>query len=1080
MQHPLQILHLEDDANDAILIAEFVRSEFPTSSLTRVSDRAGFTRKIHEAKFDLILCDFNLHGYSGAEALAEFRRADAYTPFILVSGAIGEECAIDMLKQGATDYVLKTNLARLNSAIHRALEEAQTATARRRAEQHVYELNRLYRFLSESNQMIVRVRDRQQLFDEACRIAVEFGKFHSARVWEYNHVDHIVRVVAEFCPPDQTMRDQEFSMYDPLINASMLRSALERREVFYTNDYAGDEIDPILKDAARVRGIHASISLPVFCEERLIAAFSIYSSTSNFFDDEEISLLTELSNDLSFTLNSLQHEEHRNTAERALHESEERYRTLVENTKDFIYSFDAEGKFTAVNHAFCEAMQRPVEEIIGKEYHDLGFPDSSSNVWHEYHHRVLDSGERVSFETDAIMPGGETRHFTVVFNPIKNSDGTTVGIRGVSRDMTEFKRAQREMIKLQNAVERSSDVIFMTDCDGNILYANPSFERTYGHEMNVLLGKVTPRILKSGCASEEVYKDFWQSILRKENVHGEFINKTKNGGLITVDEWISPIVDEANSLIGFLAIQRDITQKKAAEEALRRNESLLIETGKIANIGGWELDVRTMKPLWSLQTYRIHEVDPSTEPDLESAINYYAPEARPIITQAVNRALEHGDSWDLELPFITATGRNIWVRAMGQAEMRDGKCVRLFGAFQDITERKQVERELIAAKERAELSDKLKDAFIANISHEIRTPLNIILGFSDLLASVYAGEATADVQQYFESIQSGSERLMRTVDHVLNYSRLQVGEYPMKVVRVNLLAIVEKLIREMKPIAREKMLSLNFINECDASVIEGDEFCITQTLANLMDNAIKYTPKGTVTIHLHTCDQDSVAIDVSDTGIGISEEYLQQLFHPYSQEDIGYSRMFEGIGLGLALVKKYIDLHHGTINVQSRKGIGTKFSIRWNKKFSSTPVSELPQPLDRPQAVVSAVNPKATRNMILLVEDDSMSQVYVRSILKGQYHLRMARSASEAWEIMRSEAIDLILMDISIDGKTNGLELAREIRASDGYAAIPIIALTAHAFPIDRENAFDAGCTDYLSKPVKPNVLLNMIEKYVG
>ncbi|HLO33502.1 MAG TPA: ATP-binding protein [Anaerolineales bacterium] len=144
-------------------------------------------------------------------------------------------------------------------------------------------------------------------------------------------------------------------------------------------------------------------------------------------------------------------------------------------------------------------------------------------------------------------------------------------------------------------------------------------------------------------------------------------------------------------------LEREVTERKRAEVALRRNEALLLETGKMAKIGGWELDLRTRQPEWTLETYRIHEVDPSFQPKLESAIEFYALEARPKITEAVRRAIEEGQSYDLELPLITAKGRNIWIRTIGQPEFRDGRCVRLFGTFQDITERKQAEAALLEA-----------------------------------------------------------------------------------------------------------------------------------------------------------------------------------------------------------------------------------------------------------------------------------------------------------------------------------------------------------------------------------------------
>ncbi|NOY05348.1 MAG: PAS domain S-box protein [Chlorobi bacterium] len=262
------------------------------------------------------------------------------------------------------------------------------------------------------------------------------------------------------------------------------------------------------------------------------------------------------------------------------------------------------------------------------------------------------------------------------------------------------------------------------------------------------------------------------------------------------------------------------------------------------------------------------------------------------------------------------------------SKYHSGDSLHVTGILRDLTERKALEEELVSAKEKAERADKLKDAFIANVSHEVRTPLNIILGFTDLIQTQFGDLLPPSVDEYFTSIQDSGQRLMKTVDSILNIARFEAGDFKISPKEFNLSDFLSRMVNEYKHLAENKRLDLAFINECGNVSILADSYCFSQALGNLLDNAIKFTLQGSVHVHLYFDQKANPCIDVKDTGIGISGEYMKRIYEPYTQEEFGYSRPFEGIGLGLALVKRYLDLHGASISVNSRKGAGTTFTIK--------------------------------------------------------------------------------------------------------------------------------------------------------
>lgn len=243
----------------------------------------------------------------------------------------------------------------------------------------------------------------------------------------------------------------------------------------------------------------------------------------------------------------------------------------------------------------------------------------------------------------------------------------------------------------------------------------------------------------------------------------------------------------------------------------------------------------------------------------------------------------------------------------------------------------QFYEELKEAKLRAENSDKLKSEFLAQMSHEIRTPINTVLSFTSLLQEAMEDKLPEDLEDSFYIVNNAGKRIIRTIDLLLEMSQIQTENYEYLPENFDISLLLKDLYKEFRYSSQGKDIEIKFTDEAKLNFVYADRYMIQQIFQNLLDNALKYTFKGLIEIRIYNKRDGIVLVDVADTGIGISPEYLEELFQPFSQEETGYTRKFEGNGLGLALVKKYIDLNKATISVKSKKGVGSTFTVSFRE-----------------------------------------------------------------------------------------------------------------------------------------------------
>jgi PAS domain S-box-containing protein len=470
---------------------------------------------------------------------------------------------------------------------------------------------------------------------------------------------------------------------------------------------------------------------------------------------------------------------------------------------------------------------------------------------------------------------------------------------------------------------------------------------------------------------------------------------------------------------------------------------------------------------------------------LEAFLGYLHPDDRAPYAARVQALIDKGEDRSVTFHAFRMVAANGSVRFFEAHDLllcdTDGRPESILGVGQEVTERKAAETALISAREAAEAANRAKSDFLANMSHELRTPLNVILG---MLGALKERNLSGNNERLIDTACHASEILLAQVNDVLDFSKLSDGELPLNAVPISLAQTFERLHALMQPLAQEKDLGLAFHNEtCHATVVLADRQRLEQILTNLLSNAIKFTDRGRVDL-IARClapqgERVDLRIEVRDTGSGMPAEFLPRLFDRFTQvESSSYSGR-RGTGLGMAITKQLIDLMGGRIDVESRLGEGSKFTIQLD-----LPIASDAERADLLSNETEDETPKADLRgiKVLYAEDNPMNREVMDILLEGTgVNLTMVENGQLAVTRMveRREVFDTVLMDLQMP-VMDGIEAATALRIMFSKEELPIIGVSANVFDMQREEASLTGMNDFLPKPLNKADLLRVLSKLTG
>lgn len=505
-------------------------------------------------------------------------------------------------------------------------------------------------------------------------------------------------------------------------------------------------------------------------------------------------------------------------------------------------------------------------------------------------------------------------------------------IKRALEEAKEKDNRQKAEAALRESEERLRDIIFSTadwvweiDEKGIFTYSSQRGGELFDMSQEEILGK-SPFDFMPKDEAQRIVKIFAEIKNDKAPIVDlENWNIGKNGQKICLLTNGRPIIDSEGNLRGYRGVDKNITERKLAEEAIRQSEAELNYAQEIARMGSWEYNFITKKYRWSKNLFLLLGYKPfEKEVSIDEFISNVHPEDKYLIDLNIQKTIKTRNGVSFDFRYILPDGETVWFQNNMTPKFSNNKLIEIQGVNIDITRKKIAEQELIKAKEKAEASDQLKTAFMNNISHEIRTPLNGILGFGQMLTNP---DLTTEVKEsYYKILTNSSDRLLNTVTNFLDISLITSGNQKIYKKEVLLDELISEVCIKFQETCMEKKLTLALQKTKPTPVdkIYTDSILLSKILYQLIDNAVKFTTQGTITIGYQIQDH-SILFYVKDSGIGISKENKRQIFGNFIQEDPADTRRYEGTGLGLSIAKGLTELLGGAMHLESRKGKGSTF-----------------------------------------------------------------------------------------------------------------------------------------------------------
>ena len=760
-----------------------------------------------------------------------------------------------------------------------------------------------------------------------------------------------------------------------------------------------------------------------------------------------------------------------------------RFEAVLEGAPDSIVGVSPEGRIVFVNREAERSFGYAREELIGAPVEIL-VPERfrERHAFHRAGYAARPTRRPMGAGLDLVGRRRDGSEFPIEISLSPVDGDPALRVTAVIRDVTERREAERRLreseryLRLAQQVASvgswSSDPTTRAVWWSDQLYAicglEPGDPRAAGDNWFVMVHEDDRGRFREAMRA---------SVERRAPLAIELRVVRPDGSLRIVDCRAEVVRDAAEGVARLIGTVQDVTDRRSAEAALRESErrlSTLISNlpgvvYRCRNDGRWTIELVSEGAL-TLFGLRPEDLVGQRSRLFTSLIH---PDDYPRVKATIAAALGGSRPFQATYRLRHPSGEIRWVWEQGRAVVgEDGRLVAVEGFLADVTDRQRALEALERARDEALAASRLKSAFLSTISHEIRTPLNVILGYTSLIAEGGWSEEDEERCTMLDGIERAGKRLVSTVHQVLDYSRIETGDFPLEVTAVDLGTALAGVVAEYQQLAHRKGLEFSWRNEVPGVTVRFDSGCLLGAVRGLLDNAVKFTIRGSVCVALRRGVDGSLLFEVADTGVGVGAEYLPRLFEPFSQEIDGYTRPFEGAGIGLALARRYLELNGAHLRVQTRKGKGSVFAIRFPRVLEE-PSSGFETP---PGAWAGSGN-DAHRPAILVVDDDEDTRRFLQEALGPRFALLPAATGPMARrQLARHRGdVEAIFMDLSLEGSEDALSFARWLRAQADWRDVPVIATAAHGSPRDRDRALEAGCTTFLEKPLTSGDLAERI-----
>jgi PAS domain S-box-containing protein len=768
----------------------------------------------------------------------------------------------------------------------------------------------------------------------------------------------------------------------------------------------------------------------------------------------------------------------------AVGKSEERYRELVESAASAIVRLDNIGRVVFCNSYAQRLLGHSQAQMLGCDFGLLtDSPGETAKPWPEILIDVADSHDGTgSLDRRHRSRDGRTLWIAWAIRRIGADSGEDLAFLCVGGDITERKRATEALAASEAryalVARAANDGLWDWDILQDAVYYSPRYLDILG----VAPGELEPRIdawtsrlhpddaeavirEHKRCADGE--SDIFIAEYRLRHADGDYRHVISRGG--SLKDATGRVVRLAGSLT-------DITRRKKDETALRESQDQLAKIFRNSLVGltvtsrrdGRVVDINEAGA--RMFGFDKAEIVGLTTVSLDV---WKDPSQRQAFVEELNHA---GQIVDRELEMLHRNGSTVVALVSAVPIQAYGESC-ILTVLVDITERKAMEQALRRSKEAAEAANRAKSEFLSTMSHEIRTPMNTILGMTSVLAEA---DLPAEQAQALQAIEIAGANLMGLLSDILDLSRIEAGGLIMEEKACDILGLARELVEMMRPDAARKDLAIAVDVQAALPArlfVSPDR--LRQVLVNLLGNAVKFTEHGGIVLEVgreeHPETGPLLRLAVRDTGIGIAPEKREAIFERFTQINAASNRQFGGVGLGLAICRKLVDLMGGRLWVDSQPGQGSVFTL-------TLPLRPAPTIPTAPRAASRHVAPVA-RATVLLVEDSPSNAEVTRLMLNGTpFELAWAPSGEAGLALLRERPFDIVLMDMEMPGLDGyqTTEALRRLETELGRARTPVVALTAHAFEDHRQKALAAGCDDFQVKPIAKSRLIEVLETWLA